>query len=152
MRRACVVSSKYLTDKKRRAVNALLQSYRSAVNFYIRSLWVEKGKSPKRSKSFRKALIPWTYRPVLNRIEEKSQEYRVLLIKINPAYTSQACPSCEKVSKENRKGEKFCCVNCGYQLDADTNASQNILIKALRNIGSVESPVLLESLNMDVNI
>lgn len=38
---------RFCTDKKRRAVNALLGAYRSAVNFYIRSLWTTKGKLDK---------------------------------------------------------------------------------------------------------
>lgn len=43
MRRACKVSLQFATEKKRRAINALLESYRSAVNFFIRSLWKEPG-------------------------------------------------------------------------------------------------------------
>jgi len=44
MRRAVKVTLKFATAKKRRAINALLSRYRSAVNFYIRSLWHERGK------------------------------------------------------------------------------------------------------------
>ena len=43
MRRAVKVTLKFATAKKRRAINALLSRYRSAVNFYIRSLWNERG-------------------------------------------------------------------------------------------------------------
>ena len=43
MKRACKISLKFLTARKQRQVNALLQSYRAAVNFYIQSLWTAKG-------------------------------------------------------------------------------------------------------------
>lgn len=44
MRRACKVTLKFATAKKQRSIAALLEAYRAAINFYIRSLWVEKGK------------------------------------------------------------------------------------------------------------
>ena len=43
MRRAVRVTLKFATARKRRAINALLSRYRAAVNFYIRSLWKERG-------------------------------------------------------------------------------------------------------------
>jgi len=44
VRRACKVSLEFLTDAKRRRLGALLQAYRGAVNFFIRSLWEQPGK------------------------------------------------------------------------------------------------------------
>jgi IS605 OrfB family transposase len=43
VRRACKVTLKFTTARKRRAVCALLEAYRAAVNFYIRSLWADRG-------------------------------------------------------------------------------------------------------------
>lgn len=47
MRRACKLSLKFVTTKKRARVKALLQAYRAAVNFYIRSLWDTPGRLDK---------------------------------------------------------------------------------------------------------
>lgn len=47
MRRAVKLTLKFTTDAKRRRINALLQAYRAAVNFYIRSLWEAPGKLDK---------------------------------------------------------------------------------------------------------
>ena len=45
----------------------------------------------------------------------------------NPFYTSQTCPHCGCIDKENRKSqEDFECVECGYKSNADLNASRNI--------------------------
>ncbi|MBT9165241.1 MAG: hypothetical protein DDT23_01256 [candidate division WS2 bacterium] len=46
---------------------------------------------------------------------------------IAPAYTSQTCSYCGFVHKLNRNSEIFKCRNCDYTLDADYNASLNIL-------------------------
>jgi len=103
---------------------------------------LKRGKQKKRGKSFRKALAPWTYRRVLDRIGHKAQENRVRLVAVPPAYTSQKCPACSKVTSENRKGEHFQCVRCGYGNDADTVGALNVLARTLDTLGSLQSPRL----------
>jgi len=39
MQRACKITTKFLTTKKKQALSALLQAYRVGVNFYAQSLW-----------------------------------------------------------------------------------------------------------------
>ncbi len=54
------------------------------------------------------------------------------LIKVDPVYTSQTCPACGHVSKDNRKNQAtFCCQNCQYTTDADLVAATNIFRKGL---------------------
>ncbi|MHC4644068.1 MAG: RNA-guided endonuclease InsQ/TnpB family protein [Planctomycetota bacterium] len=48
-----------------------------------------------------------------------------------PHYTSQTCSRCEHVDKNNRKGESFRCLRCGFTEDADTNAAVNIRRRGL---------------------
>ncbi len=50
------------------------------------------------------------------------------LIKVNAAYTSQACSRCGSISKSHRKSQAvFECSDCGVSINADTNAAINIL-------------------------
>jgi len=50
------------------------------------------------------------------------------LIAVNPRYTSQTCPACGYVSKQNRPQQAlFSCVACGYTYHADIVAAKNIL-------------------------
>lgn len=47
---------------------------------------------------------------------------------VNPTLTSRQCSNCNFISKDNRKSqEKFSCLKCGYELNADINAAINIL-------------------------
>ncbi len=48
-------------------------------------------------------------------------------ITINPAYTSQECPSCGYVSRKNRYGTKFQCRSCGRISHADVVGAINVL-------------------------
>ena len=103
---------------------------------------IKTGKKKGRGKKFRKAMAPWTVRRALSRIENKASENRVHLIKVNPANTSRTCPNCGKVSKENRKGEKFDCIGCHYKGDSDVVGAKNILGRTLKTLGSLQSPRL----------
>ena len=50
------------------------------------------------------------------------------VIEVNPQFTSQKCSCCGHISKENRRSQsKFRCVKCDFRLNADLNASLNIL-------------------------
>lgn len=55
----------------------------------------------------------------------------VSLCKDISSYTSQECEKCGNIHKENRCGEVFRCRSCGYETDADFNASRNILSRFL---------------------
>ncbi len=46
---------------------------------------------------------------------------------VNPAYSSQTCPSCGYVSRSNRKGIKFVCRSCGRKSHADVVGGLNLL-------------------------
>ncbi len=62
-------------------------------------------------------------------------------MKVSPAYTSQTCSRCGFVHRENRRGEVYQCTSCGIVLDADFNASLNILHR-----GVIEFPLLKQSI------
>ena len=53
------------------------------------------------------------------------------VIKVDPAYTSQACSRCGHTAKSNRPSQAvFACGACGFQAHADHNAAVNILARA----------------------
>lgn len=47
--------------------------------------------------------------------------------KVNPAYTSQMCPSCGNTSRNNRHGTAFKCRSCGRESHADFVGGFNLL-------------------------
>jgi IS605 OrfB family transposase len=66
------------------------------------------------------------------RLEAKVKARGGQVIPVNPAYTSQTCPACLHVAKENRPDQAtFQCVECGHTNNADINAAQNILLRSL---------------------
>lgn len=102
-----------------------------------RLVGLKTGKQKGRGRTFRKAIAPWTYRQLLAKIDRKALENRVRPVEYDPRDTSRTCPECRTVRKDNRKGERFSCRNCGYAEDADTVGARNGLVKTLATLGSV---------------
>jgi IS605 OrfB family transposase len=85
----------------------------------------------KTNKNTRKLLSHWNQRYLLDRIKLRCEDNRVLFASINPAYTSQTCSVCNHIDSNSRNGEVFKCTHCDIILDADYNASINILNRYL---------------------
>lgn len=58
----------------------------------------------------------------------------------NRAYTSQECSNCGYVHKDNRQGERFTCIECGFREDADVNGALNILSRKYDSEISLYTP------------
>jgi len=88
----------------------------------------KKGKS---TKEHRKTLGNWNSRLLFGRLSNRCQENRILMASVESEYTSQKCSTCGEIHKESRKGERYECKHCGASLDADYNASLNIVNRFL---------------------
>lgn len=88
---------------------------------------VKKKSKGKIRKSFNNKLQRWSYPKVISKLERKAEEEAVQFLRVPPAYTSQTCSNCGFKHRDNRKGETFLCLSCGYSSDADINAAKTIL-------------------------
>lgn len=77
-------------------------------------------------KSFNNKLQRWEYPKVLEKLTMLCEEAGISFKKVPPQYTSQRCCNCGVICKSNRRGETYKCA-CGMSIDADLNASKNIL-------------------------
>jgi IS605 OrfB family transposase len=111
----------------------------------IRQIVIENLKNVKKStkgriyKKFMNKLQRWCYCKVVSKLERFCEENGILLTRVNPAYTSQTCSKCGFVHEQNRNIELFKCMKCGYETDADYNASvviehRGVIIPLLQRI------------------
>ncbi len=49
---------------------------------------------------------------------------------VNPYDTSMICSECGHCDSDNRVKNRFLCLRCGHQEDADVNAAKNIASRA----------------------
>jgi IS605 OrfB family transposase len=66
----------------------------------------------------------WSFFQLQTFIEYKGNMKGIEVVKVKPNYTSQICSRCGKLG--SRRGSSFVCIHCGYSLNADLNASQNL--------------------------
>ena len=71
----------------------------------------------------------WAFYQLQQDIAYKARKHGSYLIKVNPAYTSQRCPKCGVIRKENRDKTNhiYHCNNCHYQSNDDRVAAMNIV-------------------------
>lgn len=72
--------------------------------------------------------VSWSYYDLEQKLIYKAQEHGQKVIKVNPRYTSQTCPKCGHISRNNRDKQKhvFCCKNCGYTSNDDRIGAMNL--------------------------
>jgi transposase len=76
------------------------------------------------------------------RTEQKAAASGVLVVYVDPRFTSQECRKCHHVARENRESQAvFRCVECGHEDHADVNAAKNVLARGLATLAvSAQAP------------
>lgn len=79
------------------------------------------------------ATSKWSFTQLQSMIAYKALMNESMAVKVDANYTSQACPCCGHISKENRpkKGLTFQCQSCHYTLHADLIGARNIALRTL---------------------
>ena len=87
---------------------------------------IRKRTENKVSTEFRSEHSSWAFRQLQAFVEYKAKETGIAIIYVNPEYTSQTCPRCNHISRNNRCGVAFRCEKCGYETHADRAGAMNI--------------------------
>ena len=85
--------------------------------------------------------VSWSYYDLEQKLIYKAQRLGQKVIKVDAHYTSQTCPKCGHIEKNNRdkKNHIFCCCNCGYKSNDDRIGAMNLYHKGIEYL--VESQV-----------
>ena len=68
---------------------------------------------------------------ISQKLDNLNELYGIKITEVNPAYTSKTCSACGYVSQKSRKNQAtFICAFCGKNINADINASRNILARS----------------------
>ena len=124
-----------------RAVNKAVNNDSNIVIENLKNL--KDGKKGKWSKKVNHLFAYWFYALTLQRIRNRAEVVGVQCRSVDPAYTSQTCPSCGHVDKLNRKGELFACQVCDFKGDADVVGATNILQRFTQELTVPEKKKLL---------
>ena len=90
------------------------------------------GQNVAAKRGLNRSLLEQGHAETLRQLEYKARWLGGEVRLVNPAYTSQTCPSCGHISPENRPSRAvFRCVKCTHSGHADVIAAQNILSAGL---------------------
>ena len=72
--------------------------------------------------------VSWVFYDLELKLTYRAERNQCAVIKVNPAYTSQACPKCGHTEKANRDKKKhvFKCKCCGYTSNDDRIGAMNL--------------------------
>lgn len=126
-----------ISNKKQGSKNfkQLLTQRDNLINYHVNHmdfndvniLYIEDLKNVKHNKKYYNNKIQrWSYKKTTEKLERTCQEKGITLVKVSPEYTSQTCSKCGCINEKSRNGEKFKCISCEYEIDADYNAAINI--------------------------
>jgi putative transposase len=101
---------------------------------------VEHGKNVKAKSGLNKSILDQGWYEFRRQLEYKQHWNGGIVVAVPAHYTSQTCPCCDHVSRDNRKTQaKFVCVSCGFSENADTVGAINVLERGHRLIACGES-------------
>jgi putative transposase len=141
---------KRLAGKEKRWANAMLHQISRR---FVESLKEEEyvvleelpdaGKSNivKPCKDHPAAFRGWAISRLLHMLSYKCANAGVPVVYVSPDFTSQRCPRCGTIHKNNRRTQAlFRCVNCCFQHNADTVAALNLREQARGGWAAVSQP------------
>jgi putative transposase len=98
------------------------------------------GKRVKQKSGLNRSILDQGWGEFRRQLEYKVQWNGGILLAVPPQHTSQTCPACGHVSKENRQTRaKFRCIACSYENHADVVGAINILERGYRLLARGES-------------
>ncbi|WP_188973371.1 RNA-guided endonuclease InsQ/TnpB family protein [Deinococcus aerolatus] len=89
-------------------------------------------KASKKRKAANRRSSQWSYAELRRYVGYKAQLTGSLVVAVDAYMTSQTCPPCGHVSRENRPGNgvRFVCQSCGFEEHADVVGAMNIGMRA----------------------
>lgn len=141
--------NRWINDVNHKITKALVDEYSENTIFAIEDLkGIQKKVKNIKSKQQKYLHISWAYSDFMKKLEYKARKRNSKVIKMDPRYTSQTCPRCGHIEKENRnkKIHLFKCKTCGYQSNDDRVAAINLYYMGIQYIRSeqIEKKVVAE--------
>lgn len=137
--------NRWMTDVNHQITKTLVTEYGPETLFVLEDLKgvsFEEENLSKRSKTQRRQTRSWAFYQLEQLFTYKAKEIGADVIKVSPAYTSQRCPKCGRIHKENRHREihEYICDVCGYRSNDDRVGAINLFELGLRYVSGDRYP------------
>lgn len=134
-----------MTDVNYQISKTLVEKYGPATLFVIEDLtgvsfnerYLRGGKQSTRLRS-------WCFYQLEEFLDYKASLNNSFVLRVPAGYTSQRCPRCGRIRKENRNHDKheYVCDACGYRNNDDRVGAMNLYWLGLRYAAGEKNPVI----------
>lgn len=134
--------NRWISDVNHCLSKTLVQKYGANTLFVLENL---NGVSFERTdlpKALRNQNKSWAFYQLEQFLTYKAHLYNSEVVEVSAKYTSQRCPKCGVIKKDNRNHEKheYHCDNCGYRSNDDRIGAMNIQLLGTQYISGQEQP------------
>lgn len=94
-------------------------------------------------------LRSWSFYDLETKLTYKAKETGSKVVKVDPSYTSQRCPHCGAIVKENRHHDthEYICSRCGFRSNDDRVGAMNIYLLGTLYVSCVEMPAFRKAVH-----
>ena len=135
--------NRWMSDVNHRISKTLCDQYGSGTLFVLEDLTgVSFADENFRSTSQKHQLRSWAFYELEKDLEYKASAIGSKVLKVPANYTSQRCPKCGRIHKENRQHEihEYMCDCCGYRSNDDRIGAMNIQMLGTLYVSGDENP------------
>ena len=134
--------NRWISDVNHCLSKTLVQKYGANTLFVLENL---NGVSFERTdlpKALRNQNKSWAFYQLEQFLTYKAHLHNSEVVEVSAKYTSQRCPKCGIIKKDNRNHEKheYHCDNCGYRSNDDRIGAMNIQLLGTQYISGQEQP------------
>ena len=146
--------NRWMTDVNHVLSKALVERYGAGTLFVIEDLegvsFSEENLRRKSSKS-RRNLRSWAFFQFEQFLIYKAEEQGSYVLKVPAKYTSQRCPKCGVIDKEQRHHDEheYCC-RCGFRTNDDRVGALNLLYLGERFLAGEDKPKFVKSKTLSI--
>ncbi len=137
--------NRWMTDVNHQLSKTLVSTYGTDTLFVLEDLTGVSFSEEilnSRKKKQRNQVRSWAFYQLGDFLSYKAEEIGSMVLEVNPAYTSQRCPKCGRIHKENRNHDthSYTCDCCGYQSNDDRIGAMNLQFLGTLYISGDEKP------------
>lgn len=141
--------NRWMTDVNHQVTKTLVNHYGPNTLFVIEDLTGIRKTTEKVKKDKRYEQASWAFYQFEQFLTYKANLYHDSVVKVDAHYTSQRCPKCGQIKKNNRDHNKhvYICSNCGYSSNDDRIGAMNIQQLGTQYVSGIENPKFIKLTN-----
>ena len=134
--------NRWMSDVNHCLSKTLVQKYGSNTLFVLENLTGVSFERTDLPKALRNQNKSWAFYQLEQFLTYKAHLNQSQVIEVSAQYTSQRCPKCGVIKKDNRNHElhEYRCTNCGYCSNDDRLGAMNIQLLGTQYISGQEQP------------